>query len=157
MIHASRLFIVLAFCSTIALGSGSERNLEEVIKNVTEAAPSVIDWTFEQTARYPQIPGIFMASVLRMGKQAATQKPAAFVVWALFGSTIAAEGFKIMATNYLQSRKAQESGAQKLFNSAAYEGAKAKDAMIEIKDSLVEKAQLVAAEAIKLVDDENKK
>lgn len=109
--------IFLFFCIAIVpfTGHAQERDLHKLFQTFKEAMVPIIDKGFEQSLQYPQIPGIFIASVLRAGKQAVTQKPASFIIWGLFGSTIAAEGFKIAAGNYLQMQKiAQTEGSRRI-------------------------------------------
>ena len=101
--NSIRIALLFAFASTVSLGQ--ERAFDKVLKDIKEAAVPAVNWGFEQAIVYPQVPGIFIAGMMRAGKQAIIQKPASFMIWALFGSTVLAEGCKITATNYLNLHK----------------------------------------------------
>jgi hypothetical protein len=94
-----RLAIASACVATV--GFGQERDFDAILKDIKDAAVPAVAWSFEKTREYPQVPGLFIAGVMRAGKQAITQKPASFMFWALLGSTFLAEACKITATNYL--------------------------------------------------------
>jgi hypothetical protein len=141
MSYSSRLFIVLAFCSIAPLmGKEFDKNLEEILKDIKEVAPSAIDWTFEQTAKYPQVPGIAVVSLVRAGKQVITKKPASFTLWAIVGSTFVAEGFRISADNYLQIKNAKAGkNAETLFQESVHTIKKKGEEMLaEAKEKIEE-------------------
>ena len=99
-----RFALLFVFASNLSLAQ--ERGLDKVLSDIKDAAAPAINWGFEQAIVYPQVPGIFIAGMMRAGKQAITQKSASFMIWALFGSTLLAEGCKITATNYLNLQQA---------------------------------------------------
>jgi len=98
-----RLALVCGFVSTTALCQ--ERNFDAILQGINDAAVPAINWSFEKTREYPQVPGIIIAGMMRAGAQAVTKKAPSFVLWGLVGSTVFAEACKITATNYLYLQK----------------------------------------------------
>ncbi len=134
MSYSSRLFIVLAGCSIAPLvGQEYDKKMEELIAKA-------IDWTFEQTEKYPQVPGIAVVSMVRAGKQVITKKPASFTLWAIVGSTFVAEGFRIAAHNYLQIKNANEGkNAETVFQESIHRIKKSGEEMLaEAKEKIEE-------------------